>query len=185
MSETSMERAVAFVLLAFLLSPAALRALTPWEAYVALPSPENAGRVDRLAYGQAGPRQTGSSRDAFTDLGLLGVQALAGDRQAVRLLFSLAKPAAGLDAALLQALCKILGQLSRVQPRLFLEEIPQRVIDREALDIILGEVDGRIYQGSSLAPAHEIEARIKALREVANPRLRKVRTECIASLESW
>src|SRR5262245_63430521 len=99
----------------FALSALATAEATPWEMYMESPTPAHAAQVAARTY-----RTDPSENAREMDLGLLGVQVQAGDREAIRLAFRLLPRSDGSEAELL---CVILGRLIRSQPELFLVEL--------------------------------------------------------------
>ena len=159
------------------------RAQTPWERYLALPTPGNAQAVQTLAY-----RDSVDNVDRLLDdLDLLRDQVDAGDTAAVRLAFRLVPQADGVYG---ETLGTMLGRLVRTRPALFLRELARaerRTGDRaphREVGCGLAQVTGPEYVDREEAGRYEARQRIAALRTVSTPSLRKVRDECLAALQT-
>ena len=152
-------------------------AATPWERYLAVPSPEHARRVVALEYSTDGSADRPFERQD-EDLALLSVQVLSGDREAVDLAFRLLQHSDGHGAETLDIM---LGRLIRVRPRLFLQALMVVRPHLSRLDGVVGNFGGE-YVDRFDAQKYEARQRIRALRGVSDPVLQALRDECIAHL---
>jgi len=146
---------------------------TPWEAYLAFPTPENASRVNRIEY------TPGAISEKYgywaLDLGILRNQVLGGDREAFRLAYRLRQNA---DGGLLEELTMVLSRVIRTRPDFFLEEMSTLRPDRTALEVIL-LMPGLEYVDRLEARRYEILMRRKALAAVSHKSLRAFRDTCL------
>jgi hypothetical protein len=149
-------------------------AQTAWERYVSHPTSSNAKAVKRVDDYSASAR---ASANFQADLEILENQVLAGDREAVRLVFR----AAMADRVLEHYLYRILGRLARVNARVFLEEL-QRSGSKDDPAIVVGTT-GEAYADRLAARAHELRARAAALQQIPDRGLVELRDKCVGILQ--
>ncbi len=169
----------AIVWAAALTLAASASAQTPWEAYLALPSPANARRVERASYSDS----AAALGQLEQDLEVVAVQMQAGDRDAVRLAFRLLP---GADGDFAETLEIMLGRLIRIHPALFLEEVRRQQQTLPRFDARLNGMltnTGSPYVDREQADAYEMRRRMDALRSVRAPALGAIRDRCIAVLQ--
>ena len=132
---------------------------TPWEVYLAIPSPQNAKYVEEISY------STDNDEFLWYDLMLLETQVASGDVEALKLTLRLAKVADGdmLDAELLHALEIIASRSIRSHPDRFLEAATADTSSDQFVNAVLAVV-GEEYVDRPLARRYELEARCQALR---------------------
>ncbi len=161
-----------------------------WKEYISYPSSENAIQVYTLLpdtghvfnYIDIDEELEDTLWDVFESLGMLERQVYSSGREAVRLAFRLLTTWA--DGACAEELSSILGALIRINPKLFLEELYNHYNLILLLDALVGNF-GYEYYGSDKAERLETSLRIKALKQVTEPKLVEVRDECIGLLESF
>lgn len=159
----------------WLVSSAACAA-TPWEKYVAEPSPENARSVAAIQYSE--PPGVRLGERTTTDIQMLAVQVYSADREAFRLTLRLiGATAPGAD---LEYLHEIAGRFLRQNPKAFLEDIAAAGHSKRCPGV---DFAGIQYVDQEKARAYEISARRKALLSVNTKSLLAVRDACIAQLE--
>ena len=161
-----------------------------WKEYISYPSSENAIRVYTLLpdtghvfnYIDIDEELEDTLWDVYESLSMLERQVYSSDREAVRLAFRLLTTWA--DGACGEELDIILGTLIRINPKLFLEELytHRNLVSR--LDALVGNF-GPEYCGRDKAERLEASLRIKALKQVTDPKLVEVHDECIGLLESF
>jgi len=166
--------AVALAVVALALGRLCASTQTPWEAYLSLPTPENAAKVLRIAYSIG-------DEDEYrpADLDLLRIQVLAGDVEAFRLTYRLLVQA---DGGLLEELANILGRSIRSEPALFLREVASLRPDEKILEFILSS-PGLEYVDRPEAQRYEIEMRRRALAGIKNAELTNIREHCLALMK--
>ena len=175
-------RALPVCLLLALLAVTA-RAQTPWERYLALPTPGNARAIQSLAYSDSADNVD----CLLEDVELLRDQMDAGDTAAVRLAFRLLPQADGVYG---ETLGDMLGRLVRTRPTLFLRELrwaQRRKVDgapHGEVGCYLARVTGPECVDREEAERYEARQRIASLRTVATPSLRRLRDQCIAAIQS-
>jgi hypothetical protein len=158
--------------------PIAAIAGTPWENYVENPTPENASRVQKATYSGNIKEQERRER-LYDDLWILEEQVIACDQEAVRLAFRLLQESDGHYAG---TLCRMLGRLVRINPKLYLVECKRaKSFTPELFPGLLNFPDA--YIDRPIAHEYEREARIKALSKVKNLSLRKIRNEALEALQ--
>ena len=151
---------------------------TLWEQYLALPTPLNAARVDRIEYSPGAiPEGYGYLE---SDLEILRLQITGGDAEAFRLAYRLRTHTQA--GHLLEELTRLLGRAVRPQPTMFLREMKALAPPEESLRRILKMV-GLEYVDRRQAAQHEREMRREALRSVADPALQRMRDSCLALLK--
>ena len=161
-----------------------------WKEYISYPSSENAIRVYELLpdtghvtqYIDFTKEYEDITWEVYESLDMLERQVYTSDRKAVQLAFRLLTTFG--DAAFSEELDIILGTLIRINPKLFLEELytHRNLVSR--LDALVGNF-GPEYYGPDKAVRLETSLRIKALKQVTDPKLVEVRDECIVLLESF
>ena len=157
-----------------LVSATAAADQTKWEAYLALPSPENASRVAGIEY-SPGAIPAGAGY-LGTDLEILRLQVVAGDSEAFRLTYRLRAKA---DGGLLEGLTAILAQAIRPQAEMFLREMTSLGPSPSVLESVL-MMSGLEYVDRPAAQKYEITMREKAITMVQNPQVRLIQEQCIA-----
>ena len=146
---------------------------TQWEAYLAVPTPENAVHVKKIEYTPGAiPEKYGYWAP---DLEILRDQVLGGDQESFRLAYRLRKVS---DGGLLEELTIILSHVIRARPEFFLNEMSALNPSKAALDDIL-LMPGLEYTDRDKARQYEIKMRHKALASVQNQNLRKFRDMCL------
>ena len=146
---------------------------TPWEAYLALPTSENATVVSEIAY--TTPRQGGYDAD---DLAILQTQVAAADSESFRLAFRLYQSA---DGGLAEELGTILAGAIRSHPRFFLQQVV--VLDRTCQPFKWAlNSPGLEYADRPDAAAYELSARLASLNSVEDRELASVRANCVRLL---
>jgi hypothetical protein len=151
---------------------------TPWENYVENPTPENARQVQNVTYSGNIDEQERQER-LYDDLWILEEQVIACDQEAVRLAFRLLQESDGHYA---ETLCKMLGRLVRINPKLYLEECKRaKSFTPELFPGLL--MFPEAYIDRPMAHEYEREARIKALSKVKKLSLRSIRNEALAALQ--
>jgi hypothetical protein len=144
-------------------------AATPWETYLALPTPENASRVTAIEYST--PRQGGYDAG---DFGILETQVSAADVESFRLAYRLYN---GSEAGLAEDLGAILSGSIRSHPRFFLRQV-------EALDPTCSgfgwilNAPGVEYVDRPAAAAYELRMRVAALDGVNDRSLSTIGSKC-------
>lgn len=150
---------------------------TPWEAYLSLPTPDNASRVTQMEYTPGAiPNKYGYWPP---DLDILRNQVLGGDREAFHLAYRLLQKA---DGALLEDLTMVLSRVIRARPAFFLEEMSALRPNRALLKSIL-LMPGLEYVDRREAQRYEIRMRRDALAAVENKTLRQFRDTCLKILK--
>jgi hypothetical protein len=166
------------------------------QTYFASPTTENARKLYLVlprTYPRSGDRSgrhTELIYYVYNNLGILERQVLKADRNAVKVavrLFTIA------DGSFAEWLDDILGDLIRVDPKMFLEgikEFPSR--DKSGdLKVLLSYgyilCNGSIFSGESKASNEakrsELELRIKALERVKDANLAVFRDECVSIIK--
>jgi hypothetical protein len=158
-----------------------------WEIYGEYPSSENAYKVyivlPRKHINISGIDSLSAFFFKSDTLGLLERQICASDRNAVKVGFWLINISDG-DAT--EELCIILGQLIRINPKMFLEELKEQYIILDNADLvhsILRSLEDW-YVDKFKAKDLERNLRIKALQSVKDKRLKEIRDRCIENMES-
>jgi hypothetical protein len=150
---------------------------TPWEAYLSLPTPENASRVTKIEY------TPGAIPDKHgywaPHLGILTNQILGGDRESFRLAYRLRQHA---DGGLLEELTMVLNRAIRARPEFFLEEMSALHPNHATLKTIL-LMPGLEYVDLPEAQQYEISMRRDALAAVKSTKLRQFRDTCLKILK--
>jgi hypothetical protein len=146
---------------------------TPWETYLSLPTAGNASRVSAIKY-SPGAIPSGYGYLA-SDLDILKIQVLAGDREAFRLTYRLILKS---DGGPLGELIAILAHSIRPNPEFFLREMATLKPHPQGLKSIL-LMPGLEYVDRRNAQDYEIEMRRKALASVKNEDLRSIRDQCL------
>ena len=147
-------------------------AATSWEAYLDLPTPQNAARVEAITCSSA-------PEDYCFDLSILQNQMLAMDAESFKLAYRLYRTADGGNAEDLGAL---LASVIRPHPDFFLEQVA-------SLDASCGSfrfsinAPGEEYVDRLTAQEYEIGQRRRALSGVSDPKLSTVKQRCIALIE--
>ena len=115
------------------------------------------------------------------DLWLLEKEADSGNVWAVKVLHKLVTILDGWDK---RDVLSILGNLIRINPSLFLEEMSQQIenIDSDDFHSILCYLDTVYYTDKIKARYREIDLRIKSLESVKKDSLNAVKTKCLEVL---
>jgi hypothetical protein len=156
---------------------------TAWKNYLAYPSGDNGRKVSNLLPSSGHVKYSGSADEKrvldgiYSNLGMVELQANSGDREAVRLLFRL--PAIA-DGAFSEDISILLGALTRIQPKLFLEEFKNRPSDAPCGSYVKNF--GPLFVDHPEGKELEAQRRIKALLGVRDAGLREVRDQCVAAL---
>jgi hypothetical protein len=158
--------AILFVLFA----PPAL-ATTPWENYLAEPTPSNAAKVEAIGYSNP----VRGDYDA-TDLEILRVQVVAADQAAFRLTYRLYEQSEG---GLAEDLGAILADSIRPNPGFFLRQVAALKQPCTRFNV---DVAGLEYADRPKAYAYELKMRAAAIASVQDPKLSAIRSECLAAL---
>jgi hypothetical protein len=153
-------------------------AATPWEQYLALPTPANASKVSALGY-SAGAIPPNYGYWA-PDLDILKIQILGGDQESFRLAYRLIERA---DGGLLEELTAMLGQSIRPQPEMFLRQLGALKPDTKLLKSILLNTSEE-YVDRESARIFEIEMRKKALQSVADKSVVDIKAKCLNILQN-
>jgi hypothetical protein len=105
---------------------------TPWEAYLALPTPENASKVVGIEYTPGAiPENYGYWAP---DLDILRNQVIGGDKESFKLTYRIIKKS---DGGLLEDLIVILSHTIRARPEFFLREMSELNPEHSLLGSIL------------------------------------------------
>ena len=163
-----------------------------WDVYIEYPSSENLKKVFILLpylkwkyyNDQLSKIFYGSDivlKKMVKDIWLLEKEAYSGNGWAVKVLHKLATILDGWDK---KEVLSILGNLIRINPALFLEEIAQQMenIDNEDFNSILRYLDLVYYTDKIKAQYREIDLRIKSLETVKKESLNLVKAKCIEVL---
>jgi len=163
-----------------------------WDAYIAYPSSKNLEKVSillpylnwrkyldhlsKIVYG-------GDIvlKKMVKDLWLLEKEAYSGNIGAVIVLHKLVTILDGWDK---RDVLSILGNLIRINPSLFLEEISQQIenIDKDDFNDILCYLDTVFYTDKIMTQYREIDLRIKSLESVKKDSLIASKTKCLEVL---
>jgi len=158
-----------------LATPFAAIAATPWESYLAHPTPKAAGDVHEITYS---PSANGMARDNALDLQVLALQVYAGDVEALRLTLRLASRS---DGGLLEDLYAIAGHSIRAHPHIFLKSMVDEKLTQESIKWIVN-MAGLEYVDRPDARRYELQQRAAALASVRDKRLSFVRAACLKAL---
>lgn len=150
---------------------------TPWEAYLALPTPRNASQVTKIQYGPGAIPE--NYRYWAPDLKILANQILGGDSESFRLAFRLRRDS---DGGLLEELTMILSHTIRPHPEFFLRQLLELKPSKTDLEDIL-LMSGLEYVDRPRAQQYEIEMRRKALASVKTMALRGLRDKCLSIIK--
>lgn len=164
-----------------------------WDEFIEYPSSENLKKVFLLmpymSRKKYNPTQRsimfGGSGDAVErmvkDIWLLEKEAYSGNKWAVKVLHKLLTLGGRWDR---HKLLTILGNLIRINPHLFLEEMSQQIdnIDGDDFKLILRYLDVVYYTDKTKARYREIDLRIKALERVKTDSLKTIKEKCLEVL---
>ena len=163
-----------------------------WDAYIEYPSSNNIEKVcillpylkwrkysDQLSNILYGGRSV--INEMLKYLWLLEKESYSGNKWAVKVLHKLVTI---LDGWNKEKILSILGNLIRINPYLFLEEMSQQMenIDSDDFDSILLYLDTVYYTDKIKAQYREIDLRIKSLETVKKESLNLVKAKCIEVL---
>lgn len=149
---------------------------TDWERYVSLPSTVHAAAVSAITY-TAGTE--GASRGyLLSDLDVLRIQVVAGDKEAFRLAYRLAEQS---DGALSEDFHIILGKAIRPQPRMFLLVTAELEPSDRELNYMLNNF-GETFVDRLAAHDYEKEMRRQALLSITDEDLVEIRNRCVSLL---
>ncbi len=163
-----------------------------WDAYIEYPSSKNLEKVfillpymkwkkysDQLSNILYGGRSV--INEMLKDLWLLEKEAYSGNVWAVRVLHKLLTIVSGWSK---EKVLSILGNLIRINPSLFLEEMSQQIenIDSDDFHSILCYMDTAFYTDKIKAKYREIDLRIKSLEIVKKDSLNIVKKKCLEDL---
>ena len=150
-------------------------AQTPWQKYIANPTPDNAELVDELSYDHSV-----GGEEQEVDVMVLESQVFAGDRAAIFLAYRIIKKSGG---SIAEDLYQSLGLLIRINPKLFLETLQDSYNDSIDIGALVGNL-GIAFVDRPSARRYELAARIKAIDSVHSGRLKKVRDICHKEIEN-
>jgi len=170
---------VALVACATLCFQAALGA-TPWETYLAVPSPEHARLVTAPSYSSKEPPSTNGPGRLEQDLRVLAEQIRAGDAQAFYLALRFRK-ASEIDGALAEFVDYTVSDFLRIRPEAFLSGL-STYGTKTCVEATYTDPD--IFAERFSAEAYEFTRRLEAIVGVRNSHLVKVRDLCFHSLRS-
>ncbi|MEW6401335.1 MAG: hypothetical protein AB1649_06010 [Chloroflexota bacterium] len=146
---------------------------TFWEAYLSLPTPQNASVVTKIEYTPGAiPKEYGYWKP---DLDILRNQILGGDSEAFRLAYRLLQKA---DGGLAEDLTVILSNTIRARPEFFLKELSALRPSTGSLEDIL-LMSGTEYTDRPEAEQYEMKMRIKALESIETKILKHFRDRCL------
>jgi hypothetical protein len=153
---------------------------TPWESYVAVPSPQHAKLVKEPTYSTAEPPMTNGPSRLEQDLRVLGEQIRAGDAEAFYLGLHLRKVSA-VDGALAEFLDFTVADFLRVRPATFLTGLSKYGTPNceEAV-----YTDPDIYADRFATQAYEMRRRLEAIAASKDKRVVKMRDLCAQRLRS-
>jgi hypothetical protein len=153
---------------------------TPWESYVAIPSPQHAKLVKEPDYSIAEPPVTNGPSRLEQDVRVLGEQIRAGDTESFHLGLRLRK-ASGVDGALAEFLDFTVADFLRVRPTSFLTGLSKYGTPNceEAV-----YTDPDIYADRFGAQAYEMRRRLEAVATSKDKRLAKMRELCTQRLRA-
>jgi len=156
------------IVAALILCAATARAETPWERYLAEPTPQHASKVQAI-----------TGRLGSEDLQILQDQVLAQDKEAFRLALRLyhAQPPGGTA----EDLGVLLARTIRPHPSFFLQQLAATGTPCSAMSWVL-RAPGLEYVDRPAARRYEIAMRVKALQSVKEKRLRRHRDDCVRVL---
>lgn len=155
-----------------------------FTAYVEYPSGANAKKVVSLLPNGEHIQYTNEKSEAeatefvYQKLNMLERQVISRDPDAVELAFRLKTIA---DGAFAEDLDIVLGQLIRIDPRLFLQQLKIALSGIGRLDALVGNY-GDVYVDKFAAQRLETDRRTDALESVSDPALQAIRDECIGEL---
>jgi len=161
------------IVIVSLLFTSSVDAQTSWEIYLNLPNPENAIKVTSIEYSEnAIPELYGY---LATDLDILKIQVLSGDKEAFLLTYRLRNSA---DGGLREDLTAILASSIRSQTKVFLTEIKALNPSEKDLRTIL-KMSGLEYVDRLEAQKYEIVQRIAAINSIENNSLKSIKEKCL------
>jgi hypothetical protein len=158
-----------------------------YDEYLIYPSTENAHKLYETLPKEDIGRLEVEGRDVrkyiYENYQLLAYQMLAGDRNAVKVAFRLFNIS---DADFTESIDSTLGQLIRIHPKLFLEELElhKNVYFVQEVDYPLFGTHPSFIDRDK-AEELELELRVKALESVEDKELRTIRDECINQLRDY
>jgi hypothetical protein len=158
-----------------------------WGKYTNYPSGNNALGVYELLPKSGHIKYSGTveEKDALNfiyneqDMSLLERQIISSDRAAVELAFALYSIS---DGAFGEELDIMLGELIRINPKLFLEELYKHRDLVCCLDGLVANLGGSYVDRSESSGSYELHKRLDALKSVKGARFLKTRDECINEL---
>ncbi|MCW5626333.1 MAG: hypothetical protein KIT73_16585 [Burkholderiales bacterium] len=154
----------------------AASAQTPWERYLNDPVAANAAQVQRAEYSPG--TESGDTADRlWEDLLFVENQVQAGDRAAFRLMLRLRQQFTDYSQISL-LLDSAPGAFIRVQPKAYLEDSRQERAVCPGTASFSERLENRLG-----AQVRELEARLRALRSVSDPKLREARDRCVQMLD--
>jgi hypothetical protein len=153
---------------------------TPWESYVAVPSPQHAKLVKEPTYSTVEPPATHGPSRIEQDLRVLGEEIRAGDTEAFYLGLRLRK-ASAVDGALAEFLDFTVADFLRLRPATFLAGLSNYGTANcdEAV-----YTDPDIYADRFGTQAYEMRRRLEALATAKDKRLFKMRELCTQRLRA-
>jgi hypothetical protein len=160
------------------LTSATAAAATPWEQYLATPTPANADAVTKITYSPGTLEHPEYGYDAL-DLELLKTQVAAGDVAAFRLAVRLSRAA---DGGLAEDLTLIVASMIRSHPAAFLRELSKLApADAELESMLL--MTGAEYVDRVSAHTYELTQRRLAIANVRDEALKGFKRSCLAVLD--
>jgi hypothetical protein len=153
---------------------------TPWETYLAIPSPEHAKLVTEPIYSNAEPNGTNGPSRLEQDFLVLGEQIRAGDAEAFDLGLRL-REAAAVDGALGEFLNFTISDFLRIRPAEFLSGL-SIYGTQKCVEAVYTNPD--IFADRFPAQIYEFNRRLEAIAALRSQRLVKVRDLCIQALRS-
>jgi hypothetical protein len=157
-----------------------------WNKYVEYPSSNNALLLSKVISDSFNKKIGLKERDMllkniFIDIKMLEKQIYSSDKEAVKLGFELHQLT---DGSYTETMDIILGSLIRINAKLFLETLCSYRNKIARLDALVGNL-GPQYIDRYEAQKLEAKLRIEALSKICDPKLNKLRDECIKSLETY
>ncbi len=170
---------IAFTTALFLILSVQLSAAeTPWETYLATPTPENASRVVSITYSPGSLRAAGSLD--YLDRLLLNQQIRSGDAEAYLLAIRIARTTD--SAAGLEDLNASIGGSIRANPAVFLSVAKRASLTEAELRRVLF-MTGEHYVDRADAKRFELKLRREAIASVDDSALRGTQEMCLAILD--
>jgi len=151
---------------------------TAWEVYLNYPSSENASQVTSIQSSRGASPSSGIG--SSSELVILRLQIVAGDRQAFRMALRLASIA---DGGVLEDLYGLLATAIRPQPKMFLEEIEKMQVSTRVLESVLS-MSGPEYVDRFEAQKYELKMRRVALQSITQKHLKSTQKKSMQILDA-